>query len=254
MKNEFVLVNFNTYYPCTSASLYEKLRVVADEIKNKYPDYKYLSGIVINEFVGGKDGKYISALEETFEYKYNVIPADIDYMVHKKTLLTVIMIRKDIMYEVVPIKSCLPNRIVCVRMFFPGKNKPLILVGIYGVQTQVFAEYATKSYMMNRFALKEEFYSDIIKAVESFKNEACIIMGDAQEASDGPHLEILKLKYGFYEKNPGFPTAINSEFSENAIDHAMLNEQDEYRLVATGIDTGLIGTVGDHAMLTASIA
>ena len=69
MKNEFVLVNFNTYYPCTNASLYEKIRFVADEIKNKYSDYKYLSGIVINEIVGGKDGKYISALEEAFEYK-----------------------------------------------------------------------------------------------------------------------------------------------------------------------------------------
>jgi hypothetical protein len=253
MKNAFVLVNFNTYYPVTNIFLSDKIVIVADEIKKKYPNYEYLAGIVINEFVAGSNGKYITELEEAFDYKYAVIPADIDYKVHKKTILTIIMVKKDIMYEVLPVKSCLPNRIVCVRLYIHKKNKPLIFIGIYAVQTQVFGKHAAKSYIMDRYAQKEEFFSDTIKVLDFFKNEPCMIMGDAQEASDGPHLEILKLKYGFYEKTPGFPTAINSEFSENAIDHAMLNEQDEYRLVATGIDTGLIGTVGDHAMLTASI-
>ena len=251
-KNEFVLINLNTYHPTTNENLASKIKISADDVKKKYPNYENIMGIVINEAVAGKDGKYIEALETAFENKFTAIPANIDYIKHKKTLLTVILIKNEINYEIIPLKWVLPNRVVAVKLDIPGKNKPLILLGVYNVQTQVFPKKAAATYIMKRYLQKEEMWSEIINFIKTYNNP-CLIIGDLQEPSIGLHMEILKSKYNFYEKNPGFPSVINPEFLESNIDHAMMNTQNDYRLIATGIDTGLIGTVSDHAMLTASI-
>lgn len=255
MKKIIVSQNFNSWCPINKEiTQTEKIKLFAAYIKDKYKNLAEVIAINVQEFVGGRNGRYLQELEEAFNHSFEVLtPWGFNNIEHPRSVLTVTLIRKELPYNTVRLKSCLPNRICYSRVWFPETGKFLRILNIYAVQTSVFSPDAAGWYIAKRREQQEELWSVILKEAERC-SDPLLIVGDMQESSKtGKHIKKL-MDMGFKEKNGGFfPTVREGIFFEQNIDHYLYNEKawNDFYPVSMEYDGNLLDELSDHILLAA---
>ena len=249
--------NFNSFCPVNIAiKQSDKIIRFADYLKSKYPNFAEVAIICIQEFLGGKNGKYIEELEGAFNHSFEVLtPWGFNNIEHPRSVLTVTLIRKELPYNTVRLESCLPNRICYSRVWFPETGKFLRILNIYAVQTSVFSPDAAGWYIAKRREQQEDLWSVILKEAAERCSDSLLIVGDMQESSKtGKHIKKL-LDMGFKEKATGefFPTVREGIFFEQNIDHYLYNEKawNDFYPVSMEYDGNLLDELSDHILLAA---
>lgn len=252
---KIVSQNFNAWCPVTDLRFSKKIKLFAEYIGNKYPNRAEVALICIQEFIAGKNGKYLAELESAFDACYDVItPPNFNEIEHTKSLINVILIRKDLDYNVIKFNSCLPNRVCYVRVFFDYLPTPLRIMNIYAVQTVRFPSHAASWYITKRKEQKEDLWNSVLREAKKC-TEPLLICGDMQEDSkSGMHIKQLT-EIGFKEKNGGFfPTVKNDLFEAIPnIDHFLYNPAawENFYPVSFEHDGNLLDELSDHILLAA---
>lgn len=246
MMNKFISFNFNSFKPIAKVKHSVKITEFADYVFDKYGE---LICIGIQEFITG-DGKYLDELYEAFGKKYYVItPPSFDYRTHKRSLVTVTLLKKSIVetYEVIDIGHCLPNRISYLRAYIDGE--PWYIMNCYMVQTANFSGKADW-FIAQRKEQKEMLWSEVMEELAKQKDSRIITLGDFQESSDSSHIKELK-ELGYKEATAGLPTVRNDFFAEKNIDHILLSARawDEFKPAGFALDGDLIDEISDHCLL-----
>lgn len=256
MKKIIVSQNFNSWCPVNTAiKQSDKIIRFADYLKSKYPNFAEVAIICIQEFLGGKNGKYIEELEEAFNHSFEVLtPWGFNNIEHPRSVLTITLIRKELPYNTIRLESCLPNRICYSKVWFPETGKFLRILNLYSVQTSVFGPEAAGWYIAKRKEEQEELWSVVFKEAERCA-DPLLILGDMQENSKtGEHIKKL-FDMGFKEKNGGcfFPTVREGVFTEQNIDHFIYNEKawNDFCPISMEYDGNLLDELSDHILLAA---
>lgn len=252
MKKIIVSQNFNGWCPVTDIKYSEKITLFAEYVRNKYPNLAEVAVICIQEFIGGKDGKYLDELEKAFPSYDILTPPGFNHIEHPKSLLTITLVRKDYGYKLIRFESCLPNRVCYTKLWFDDSPLPLRILNMYAVQTAKFPSGAAW-YITKRKEQKEDLWASIISEANSC-TEPLLILGDMQEGSKtGSHIKKL-LEIGFRERNGGFfPTVRNDFFQEWNIDHFLYNPAAwaKFYPVSFEHDGNLLNELSDHILLAA---
>lgn len=259
MKKIILSQNFNGWCPVNKNITYsEKITLFADYLRWKYANLTEVAVICIQEFIGGRNGRYLKQLEESFNHSYDIItPSGFNQYEHPRSLLTITMVRKELEYMPIKFESCLPNRISYVKVWLENTPIPLRIMNVYAVQTAKFAPGAAAWYMTERKEEKEELWTAILSEAEKC-SDALLICGDMQEGSKtGLHIKKLT-DMGFKEKNGGFfPTVQNEIFeAEQNIDHFLYNPRawNNFYPLFLEYDGNLLNELSDHILLAATSA
>ena len=151
--------------------------------------------------------------------------------------------------------SCLPNRVVYLKVWLKDNPVPIRILNVYAVQTAMFSQGVASWYVSKRNELKEELWSAVLAEAERC-HDPLIICGDLQEGSTGKHIQKLT-EMGFKEKNGGFfPTVRNEILKEKSIDHIYFNEKvcEQLSPVSMELDANLLDELSDHVLLAATFA
>ncbi len=252
MKKIIVSQNFNGWCPVTDIKYSKKITLFAEYVSNKYSNLAEVAVICIQEFIGGKDGKYLDELEKAFPSYDILTPPGFNQLEHPKSLLTITLVRKEYGYKLIRFESCLQNRICYIKVWFDDSPLPIRILNMYAVQTAQFTSKAAW-YITKRKEQKEDLWTSIISEAKSC-TEPLLILGDMQEGSKtGPHIKQLA-DLGFREKNGGFfPTVRNDFFQEWNIDHFLYNPAawEKFYPVSFEHDGNLLDELSDHILLAA---
>lgn len=253
MKKIIISQNFNGWCPVTDIKYSEKIKLFAEYIGNKYSNLTEVAVICIQEFIGGREGKYLEQLKRAFPAYDILTPPGFNQHDHPKSLLTITLVRKEYDYKLIRFESCLPNRICYVKVWFDDTPVPLRILNMYAVQTANFPSGAAW-YISKRKEQKEDLWMSIISEAESCI-EPLLICGDMQEESNkGVHIKKLA-DLGFREKDGGFfPTVRNKFFDEWNIDHFLYNPfaWEKFYPVSFEHDANLLEDLSDHILLAAA--
>lgn len=252
MKKIIVSQNFNGWCPVITDIKYsDKIILFSEYIRNKYPNLAEVAVICLQEFIAGKNGKYLEELKKAFPAYDILTPPGFHIPEHPRSLLTISLVRKEYRHELIRLESCLPNRICYLKVWLD--DTPLRILNMYAVQTAKFPSGAAASYIAKRKEQKEDFWSVIISEAEVC-TEPLLLCGDMQEGSHkGSHIKKLT-EFGFREKNGGFfPTVKNDYFEERSIDHFLYNPAawEKYYPLCLEYDGNLLDVLSDHVLLAA---
>lgn len=102
MRKIIISQNFNSWCPVnTTIKQSDKIKMFAEYIKHKFPNFAEVAIICIQEFIGGKDCKYLDELEKAFP-SYDVLtPPGFNQLEHPKSLLTITLVRKEYGYKLI---------------------------------------------------------------------------------------------------------------------------------------------------------
>lgn len=254
MKNLFLSQNMNSWCSQSDLSLAEKIDLFSDYLKKKYMNDE-VAVINLQEVIGGRGGLYLNALQKAFPGYDIITPISFDHLKHHKSLINVTLIRKNLGYMPIRFDSCLPNRVVYLKVWLKDNPVPIRIMNVYAVQTAMFSQGAASWYVSKRNELKEELWSAVLEEAERC-HDPLIICGDLQEGSTGKHIQKLT-EMGFKEKNGGFfPTVRNDIFKEKSIDHFLYNQKawEEFYPVSMELDANLLDELSDHVLLAATSA
>ena len=128
-KNNFIITyNENGYRPIdTTISFEQKLRDTAKDIK---ATYGLPLIIMLQEILAGKNMKFLNLIRCLYpEYEF-ILPAGFDYVAHYKSIMSVCLIRRDVLesYKVIKLDEELPNRVCYVAAEIKGLGDLRILV------------------------------------------------------------------------------------------------------------------------------
>lgn len=249
--NDIVSFNMNAWMPVDRGSTYE------EKINNFGVYVKQLCDgtlprvICLQEVIAGKGGTYLEVIKKKFS-EYEVITPVFDFEKHYKSIMSVTLIRKDILddYTVKVLDDeCLPNRVNYVVADIKGVL--LRIINIHVPQIVNFKHKATW-YIDERKKLNEKMWRLLKEEAIKYKDAKLIIVGDFQESSDGPN--ITKLKEAGYgvcaSKNP---TVDNDFFLEKCIDHIIFSDSaiKTLRPITLLTNSAVLGKLSDHCILYA---
>lgn len=254
MKNLFLSQNMNSWCSQSDLSLAEKIDLFRDYLNKKYINDE-VAVINLQEVIGGRDGLYLNALQKAFPGYDIITPISFNHLKHHKSLINVTLIRKDLGYMPIRFDSCLPNRVVYLKVWLKDNPVPIRIMNVYAVQTAMFSQGVASWYVSKRNEFKEELWSAVLAEAERC-HDPLIICGDLQEGSTGKHIQKLT-EMGFKEKNSGFfPTVRNEILKEKSIDHIYFNEKvcEQLSPVSMELDANLLDELSDHVLLAATFA
>lgn len=256
MKNILLSQNMNSWISQSDLSLAEKIDLFSDYLKKKYRNLAEVVVINLQEVIGGGDGLYLNALQKAFPGYDIITPISFNHLQHHKSLMNVTLVREGLGYMPIRFDSCLPNRIVYLKVWLNDNPTPIRIMNVYSVQTAVFSKGAAPWYIFKRKEQKEELWSAVLAEAERCRHDPLIICGDMQESSTGKHIQKLT-EMGFKEKNGSFfPTVRNEIFTEQCIDHLLYNEK-AWKIcypVSIEHDANLLDVLSDHVLLAATSA
>ena len=238
-------LNMNFWKPVVTTIRFEdKNRYLADVINNEKPAL-----IGINEFASGQ--KYIDDLDNRLD-EYTVIkPIGFDNNAHPRSLMNLIVIKKNINFRSVDLKCSLPNRLNVLDINLLGDDKPPVhLVNIYMVQTAILPKHMR----FKRELAHDCLWIELNILLKSYSGEPVILMGDLQETSKGNNIERLVKEFGYKELIAGNYAPVET-FEYQTIDHILFSET-AMRLLNPNsyeVDTASLA-ISDHPMLSVSVA
>lgn len=244
--NKFISFNFNSWKPVVNVKHSKKIKKFGKYVMEKYGEPTVIG---MQEFITG-GGKYLDELYDAFNKKYYVItPPSFDYRTHKRSLVTVTLLKKSAVetYEVIDIGRCLPNRTSYVRAYIDGE--PWYIMNCYMVQVANFSGKADW-YISQRKEQKELLWSDVMTELSKQRDSRIIALGDFQESSESSHIKKLK-ELGYKEVAADFPTVRNDFFHEKNIDHILFSTEawDKFKPTGISLDGDLIDDISDHCLL-----
>lgn len=255
MKNIVLSQNMNSWCSQSDLSLAEKIELLSEYLRKKYTNLAQVVAINLQEVIGGRNGIYLDALQKAFSSYDIITPIAFNHLQHYKSLINVTLIRKDLGYMPIRFDSCLPNRIVYLKVWLKDNPVPIRIMNVYAVQTAMFSVGAAPWYVSMRKDQKEKLWSTILAEAERCQ-DPLLICGDLQESNTGKHIQKLA-EMGFKEKNGGFfPTVRNEFFTEQCIDHFLYNEKawEKFYPVSMEHDANLLDELSDHVLLAATSA
>ena len=206
MKNILLSQNMNSWISQSDLSLTEKIDLFSDYLKKKYPNFAEVVVINLQEVIGGRGGIYLSALQKAFPGYDIITPISFNHLQHYKSLMNVTLIREGLGYMPIRFDSCLPNRIVYLKVWLKDNPTPIRIMNVYSVQTAMFSQGAAPWYVSKRKEQKEELWSAVLVEAERC-HDPLIICGDMQESSTDKHIQKLT-EMGFKEKNGGINSCL----------------------------------------------
>lgn len=136
-----VTFNLNGWLPVRrDITFAQKLKKASQEIA--FSDQQPII-IMLQEMIGGRDRKYIDLLEKYFQDYKVILPAGFDYHRHSRSILSVTLIRKDVLgsYKLFQLDEELANRICSVVAEIDGV--PTYIINAHVVQIQNFRNQAS---------------------------------------------------------------------------------------------------------------
>ncbi|MBD5548314.1 MAG: hypothetical protein HDQ97_13085 [Lachnospiraceae bacterium] len=249
--NCIVSFNMNTWLPVDRSLSYERkinnFSVYVKQLCNGTPP----KVICLQEVIAGKGQIYLEFIKKEFS-EYEVITPVFDFEKHYKSIMSVTLIRKDILndYTVnVLDDECLPNRVNYVVADIEG-----VLFRIINLHVPQIVNFKNKAtwYIDERKRLNEIMWKRLEEEAKKYKDVKVLIVGDFQESSDGPNIAKLKAAgYGVYaSKNP---TVDNIFFLEKHIDHIIFSDSaiEALRPITLFTDSSVLGKLSDHCILYA---
>lgn len=210
--------------------------------------------ICLQEVLAGRNRKFIRLIEKSFSDYEVILPAYFDCEVHHKTIMSVTLIRKDILgaYTTVALdRELLPNRINYVIADIGAKEYRILNVHIPQI---VNFKHQASWYIDNRMTIHEQMWNLLKMETNKYSDELFILAGDFQETCDGPNMApILSAGYRAFRH----PSTVNNDFfAENCIDHIVFSTLADNALNPQTIlvDNAVVGTVSDHGILKAVCA
>ncbi len=254
MSKHIVTYNINAWMPVnTSMSYRMKISQVAAYIKRTYINASIIN---LQEVLPGKEGKHLKQIRDAFQEEgYEMIQPIFDVNVHWKSVLTITLIRKDILnsYTVEELSGdYLKNRITYTVADTSYGN-----LRILNCHVPQIANFRNKAawYIKERIDIHNKMWDAIISEAEKYKDEKFIICGDMQEGVSGPHVSLLKA-LGYHEITKGMPTIYNNAFRSECIDHIFFSEsaKEVFQPGEVLVDTMQVGVLSDHALLSTEIS
>lgn len=251
-KNNFIITyNENGYRPIdTTISFEQKLRDTAKDIK---ATYGLPLIIMLQEILAGKNMKFLNLIRCLYpEYEF-ILPAGFDYVAHYKSIMSVCLIRRDVLesYKVIKLDEELPNRVCYVAAEIKGLGD-LRILNVHVVQTQNFSHQADW-YICERKRLQQHQWERIHNELHYIRDLKVVMGGDFQEAKNSPNINKIKEDEYVISGAPGTKTVRNNFFNEEScIDHIILSPSAR---AAFGKDTEIIydnsgvGKYSDHTLL-----
>lgn len=252
MNNDCIVsFNMNAWLPVDRSLSYErKVNIFAVYVKR-------LCGgtpprvICLQEVIAGKGQIYLKVIKKEFS-EYEVITPVFDFEKHYKSIMSVTLIRKDILndYTVKVLDDeCLPNRVNYVVADIEG-----VLFRIINIHVPQIVNFKCKAawYIDERKRLNKKMWKLLEEEAKKYKDAKFLIVGDFQESSEGPNIGKLKeTGYGVYaSKNP---TVDNDFFPEKCIDHIIFSDSaiETLRPITLLTDSTVLGKLSDHCILYA---
>lgn len=255
MKNKYIIItyNINAWTPINKTLSYkEKISQMVAYIKAVYPNAPILT---LQEVLAGKNKQYLRQIQDAFQEEYEMIVPIFDVNVHWKSILTITLIRKDILnsYTVEELSGdYLKNRITYTVADTSYGN-----LRILNCHVPQIANFRNKAawYIKERVDIHNKMWDAIISEAEKYKDEKFIICGDMQEGVSGPHVSLLKA-LGYHEITKGVPTIYNNAFRSECIDHIFFSESamNVFQPGEVVADASQVGVLSDHALLSTEIS
>lgn len=255
MKNKYIIVtyNINAWIPINKTISYkEKISQMVAYIKAVYPNAPY---ITLQEVLPGKNKQYLKQIQNAFQEGYEMILPIFDVNVHWKSILTITLIRKDILngYTV----EEMPGDYLKNRITYTVADTSHGVFRIMNIHVPQIANFKNKVawYIKERVDIHNKMWNAIISEAEEYKDEKFIICGDMQESINGPHISLLKA-WGYHEITKGMPTIYNNAFRSECIDHIFFSEsaKEVFQPGEVVADTMQVGVLSDHALLSTEIS
>lgn len=250
MKNNYISYNLNGWMPVNRTFSYEqKLRKFAAYIKETYEEPIC---IMLQEMLGGKNGKYLNLLISMFPEYELILPAGFDYAKHFKSIMAVTLVRRDALgsYKVLELDSELPNRICYVVAELNGVETHII--NSHLAQVQNF-RYQADWYIAERTRLHSQQWVLLHGVLSKNKEANVIFAGDMQENKTDTNLSKLKDCGYIISGASGTKTVRNSFFNvESCIDHIILSPGARASLgaeIEIVYDNSGVGKYSDHTLL-----
>lgn len=249
--NDFIITyNENGYKPVDARiSFDQKLRATSQNIRATYGRPVI---IMLQEILAGRNMKFLNLVRTLYSEYELILPAGFDYVTHWKSIMSVILVRRDALgsYKVIELDSELPNRTCCILAELNGRES--FIVNSHIVQTQNFRGQANW-YIAERRRLHEQQWDFLHDALRKYKDANVIFAGDLQERRSAKNINLLKEEGYIVSGASGAKTVRNNFFNEeSSIDHIVVNPSARASL---GKDTEIIydnsgvGKYSDHTLL-----